>query len=418
MSITKRIQLSAMMFMQFMIVAAFFPQLSAYLGNIKVSDTMMATIMSTMAIGAIFSPIVGMVADRFMNGEKVLFILNAIVAVFLFLAAATADHTMLFVYLLVAMFCYMPTWGLTSSIAMTNSTTEAFPGIRVWGSIGWVCAAVFAIVGSNCFGKDIDGTNIPLYCGGAVALVAAFASLLIPATPPSAKGQPMSVVDAFGLRAFGMLKDRNTAIFMICSCFWMFCFVIYWLFFADFLSKGLNIKDITVSMNVGQVSEMLFILLLPFAIKLFGLKNTMALGIAAMVLRYVFCAFSLDVGGLYWGAIVVHGIIFGFFFVAAQMYIANKAPKELQAQAQGLFFCLAFGVSQFVGAYFTKMLTGFFTTEVVAEAVAATSTSVEAAAVAVKSIDWKSIFLAEAGMAAVLLVFFYAFFKDDTAKSE
>lgn len=417
MSIATRIKLSLMMFLQFMLVAVFFPQLAAYLGNIKVDGVMIATIMATMAWGAILSPIVGMIADRFMNAEKVLFLLNIFVAIFLFMAGNAQDHVALFIWLLLAMICYMPTWGLTSSIAISNSTPEAFPMIRVFGSIGWVCAAGFALVGKNVFGTSIDGTETPLFCGAAVAVVAAVLSLLIPATPPAAKGKPMSVVDALGLRAFSMLKDKNTAIFMIASCVWMVSFVIYWLFFSDFLAKALKVEDITLTMSIGQISEMVFIALLPFAIKIFGLKNTMALGILAMVVRYALCAFSLDVSGLYFGAIAVHGIIFGFFFVSAQMYIAKKAPAELQAQAQGLFFCLAFGVAQIIGAYFTTWLTGVYTTEVATLEITATANAVKEAAQAAIVIDWKSIFLVETAISGALLVFFYLFFKDDTKKA-
>ncbi len=418
MSIALRFKLSLMMFLQFMLVAVFFPQLAAYLGAINVNGAMIATIMATMAWGAILSPIVGMVADRFINAEKVLFILNILVAAFLFLAAGTENHIMLFVWLLLAMICYMPTWGLTSSIAITNSTPEAFPMIRVFGSIGWVCAAGFAIAAKYLFNETIDGTATPLYCGAAVAVVGALLALLIPPTPPAAKGQPMSIVDALGLRAFSMLKDKNTAIFMVCSCVWMFAFVIYWLFFSTFLLEALKISDITATMSVGQISEMLFIALLPFAVKKFGLKNTMAIGILAMVVRYALCAYSPEVAGLYWGAIAVHGIIFGFFFVSAQMYMAKKAPAELQAQAQGLFFCLAFGVAQILGAYFTNWLIDFYTQGTVAVgAVEQAGNVVKEISASAKIVDWKSVFLFETALSGVLLIAFCLLFKDDTKQA-
>ena len=407
-----RLKLSAMMFLQFMLCAVFFPQLAAYLTNIKVDGFMFSTILATMAWGALLSPIVGMFADRIMNAEKVLFLLNIFVAGMLFLAGSTSDHTMLFIYLLLAMAAYMPTWGLTSAIAMTNSTPEAFPGIRVFGSIGWVCAAVFALLGKFVFDADIDGTNIPLYCASGVSVVAAMIAVVLPKTPPAAKGQPMSIVDALGLRAFSMFKDKNNAVCILVSCAWMFGFVIYWLYFSKFLSEGLNVKDITLTMSIGQVSEMAFLVALPLSIKFIGLKWTMSLGLIAMVVRYVLCAFAPETFGLHIGAIAIHGIIFGFFFVAAQMYIAKKASADLQNQAQGLFFCLVMGVSQIVGAYFTGWLLGVFTQDagsVVAEAVKNASTTVS-------TIDWKSLFLCEAGISLVIAVVFVLFFKDDTAK--
>ena len=413
MSFALRFKLSAMMFLQFMLVAVFFVPLAVYLKSIQVEGVMIATIMATMAWGAILSPIVGMLADRLMNAEKVLFILNILVAAMLVVSATTQNHYVLFVCLLVAMCAYMPTWGLTSSIAITNSTPEAFPLIRVFGSIGWVCAAVFAIVAKWGFDTAIDGTAIPFYCGAGVAVIAAANALMLPKTAPAAKGQPMSIVDALGLKAFSMLKDKNTAVMMLCSCLWMVAFSIYWLFFSMYLDSALKVKDITATMNVGQISEMAFIALLPVAIKLFGMKLTMALGIFAMVLRYAFCAYALDVDGLYWGAIVVHGIIFGFFFVTAQMYMAKKAPKELQAQAQGLFFCLAFGVAQIVGAYFTNWLIDINTATLTAESVKQTANAIAEVAVQASVIDWKSVFLTETAISGVLLAVFLLFFKND-----
>ncbi len=413
MNMSLRLKLSAMMFLQFMLCAVFFPQLAAYLTNIKVEGFMVPTIMATMAWGALLSPIVGMVADRVMNAEKVLGLLNIFVAIMLFLAGSTTNHTLLFVYLLLAMAAYMPTWGLTSSIAMTNSTPEAFPGIRVFGSIGWVCAAGFALFGKFVFDTDIDGTNIPLLCASAVSVVAACIAVVLPKTPPAAKGQPMSIVDALGLRAFSMFKDKNNAICILCSCAWMFAFVIYWLYFSQFLSEGLKVKDITLTMSIGQVSEMIFLVALPFSIKFFGLKCTMSIGLLFMVVRYVMCAFAPEVGGLHIGAIAIHGIIFGFFFVASQMYIAKKAPAELQNQAQGLFFCLVMGVSQILGAYFTNWLSSEFTQDT-ASAIIDAAKSVSTT---VTTTDWKMLFLTESAISLVIFVAFVALFKDDTKKN-
>ena len=187
MSFASRFKLSAMMFLQFMLVAAFWVQLSSYLDNMKVSGLMFSLIMSTMAIGSIFSPLVGMFADRVANSEKVLAILNFFVAILLLATFFTSNPILIFIFLMLAMCAYMPTWGLTSSIAMTNSTPEAFPYIRVFGSLGWVCAAVFALGAKAIFDISIDGTNIPLACAAGVALVAAVFSLFLPATPPEGR---------------------------------------------------------------------------------------------------------------------------------------------------------------------------------------------------------------------------------------
>ena len=401
MSTTLRLKLSLMMFLQFMLVASFWVQLSSYLDKMHITGTMRALIMSTMAIGSIFSPLVGMFADRIANSEKVLFVLNALVALLLLAAFLTTNPTAIFVCLCLAMCAYMPTWGLTSSIAMVNSTPEAFPSIRVFGSLGWVSAAVFALGAKYFFNTEIDGTATPLACGAAVAAVAAVFALFLPATPPKAKGEPMSAADALGLRAFGMLKNRNMAIFMFCVVVWTVAFTIYWMYAS--LLASLGVKAITPTLSVGQVSELAFMLLIPVAVKKIGFKNTMGLGILAMFVRYILSAFAPECAGLYWGAIAVHGIIFGFFFVAAQMYIDKKASDDIKAQAQGLYFFF-YGIAQIAGTFFATWLIASHTAkaiEGVAQAAGATTT------------DWQAIFFIEAAISGALLVFFYLFFKND-----
>ena len=380
MSLILRSKLCVMMFLQFMLVASFWVQLSTYLNKMEVKGVMFSLIMSTMAIGSIFSPLVGMFADRVANSEKVLCVLNALVAGLLLAAFFTTNPTMIFVWLVLAMCAYMPTWGLTASIAMANSTPEAFPIIRVFGSLGWICAAVFALVGKSCFGTVIDGT----------------------ATPPKAKGEPMSAVDALGLRAFSMLKDKNVAVFMASVVIWTVAFTIYWMY-GSFLSS-LGVEDITASLSVGQVSELVFMTLLPIAIVKIGFKKTLAIGILAMLVRYVLSGFAPETHSLYWGAIAVHGIIFGFFFVAAQMYIDKKASDDIKAQAQGLFFFF-YGVAQIIGTFFSEWLISSNTNKAVEGVVAK---------VGATTTDWQNIFFIEAGICAFLLVFFCFLFKDDT----
>jgi len=389
-------KLCTMMFLQFMLFAVFFQQLAAYLENIKVSAFMTATIMATLAWGSLLSPIVGMVADRLMSGEKVLALLNVTVAVFLFLAGWTDNHVAIFVCLFVAMCAYMPTWSITSAIAMAHANPDNFPFIRVFGTIGWVCAAVFAIGGKFYFDISIDGTNIPLYCGAGVSAVAAVFALALPSTPPPAKGKPMSIIDALGLRAFGMLKDRNLAIFMCCTCLRTFLFAMYYLYFSQFLKNGLKIDAITATISVGQVVEIACLLILPFFVKYLGLKYTMFIGLLALAVRYLFCMFSLEVPGLYWGAIAMQGLIFGCFIVGAQIYMRRKAPKDMISQAQGLFFCLTEGFGLLIGAYAMKALISYFVVDGV--------------------VDWKTAFTVVTAASVALAIGFLVFFKDKLAE--
>jgi len=355
-----RVKLSAMMFLQFMMFAVFWGALATYVTNNK-WDAMKPWILSTMPLGALASPVIGMVADRFFNSEKVLAVSNLVCAVMLFMAGRATGGTEVFVCLLVALLFYMPTWSLTASIAMANSPAEQFPQIRVFGSIGWVASMLFSIVALKLFGASIDGTAIPFYCGAATAVVGAAVALLCPATPPKGKGQPMSVADALGLRAVSLMKDKNFAVFMLVSFLAMVPFNIHFAFLSDFLAaKGF--KLLTATNYIGQAAEMGFMLLVTVAMRKFGVKWSIVAGLAAMVVRYV--AYYMGAGDLLapvYVGILVHGIIFGFFVVGGQVYVGKTAPAEMQGQAQGFYGLMTFGFGSLVGTFANNGLINHFT---------------------------------------------------------
>ena len=352
-----RIKLSAMMFLQFMLFAVFWVQLPVYLDKIGVAGLQKSLIMASMGIGCLMSPIIGMIADRHFASQNVLFVLNALSAVLLLVAGYTSQPVLLFFVVLIFMLIYMPTWGLTNAIAMTHSPAEKLPWIRVFGSIGWFASRFFTDGAIHIFKMEgIDGTvgpNIPLIIGAILCGLGALVALTIPNTPPPAKGKPASVVDALGLRAVSLMKDANFAFFILVSIIVMFPFALYWSFLGSFLgAKGFG--HVATSLSTwGQFAEMFLILLVPISIAKLGIKWTMALGIAALVVR--FGAFSLGEAGVAGGdiwiylGILVHGLIFGFFFVGGQIYIDKKAPDEIRGQAQGFIFLVTFGVGLVAG---------------------------------------------------------------------
>lgn len=359
MSMSIRIRLSVMMFLQFMLFAVWWQPLAAYLGNeLGLTGGQMSPILNTMALGCLIAPIIGMIADRYFASQKVLAVLNLLGAVLLIVAAKQTNPVSIFVVLLLQQLCYMPTWGLTTSIAMSNSSTEAFPQIRVFGSIGWVASGVFGFVALKMFGKSIDGTEIPFYCGAGISLAAAALALTIPNTPPPAKGQKASVIDVLGLRSVTLLKDFNFLMFIVVSTLMMIPFSIYWSYCSVFLSdKGFAL--ITATMNWGQFVEMFVMaFLLPLVLVRLGLKWVMSLGLGIMVVRYLFFlgGSMTDQSWMYMGAILVHGFIYSFFFVGGQMYVGKKAPPQLQAQAQGFLFLIMFGIGLLVGNTFNGKL--------------------------------------------------------------
>lgn len=398
MSMNTRIRLSVMMFLQYMMFAVWWVPLAAYLTNMEVEGAWKAWILSVMPLGCLVAPVICMVADRHFASQKVLTALNFGCAVLFFLGARQTNPATLFVILLLGMFCYMPTWSLTNAIAMSHAPSEKFPQIRVFGSIGWVAAAVFSLASTHVFGeKSIDGTAIPLYCAAGTALLAALLNLTLPNTPPPAKGKEASVVDALGLRAFGLIKDFNFGLFIGVSLLVMIPFTLYFSLGSQFFSSQ-GFTQVTATMNLGQLVEIFLMLLVPFALSRFGAKWTMVIGLGALAIRY----FTLwgGVAGeqtfLYYIAILVHGIIFGFFFVGGQVYVDKKAPPEMRAQAQGLIVLICYGIGMLIGTFVNVELIDRYTTDGVC--------------------NWIPVFKIISIASVVLLVALAALFRDDVAK--
>ena len=397
-----RFRLYIMMFFQYLMYAVWWVPLAAYLTNMDVASTQKAFILSSMAIGCIASPVIGMLADRYFPGQKVLFVLNVLNSLLLFWAANTSNPDLLFVILLFVMLFYMPTWGLTSAIAMAHSPSEDFPKVRVFGSIGWVVSGLFSVVVVKLFNLDFDGTSLPFYFGAGTGLVAALLNLTLPDTPPAGKGKKGSIIDAFGLGTVQLMKDRNFALFIVFSFLSMIPFAMYFSYFSEFL---LNIKTqyITVTMNWGVLAEMGFMMLIPVAIKKIGLRRVMKLGLVAMGVRYV----ALYLGGvvnqqwLFYIGILVHGLIFGFFYVGGQIYIDKKTPDELKAQGQGFIFLVTFGLGLLAGNLIDGEIIRLFHDN----------------STGVRIYDWDSIWGLTSIFSIVLLFAFILFFKNEKAES-
>lgn len=346
------LRLSAMMFFQYFMFAVWWIPLAAYLASMGLSRNLTALILSSMAFGSIVSPLAGMLADRYFRAQHVLMVSNFVVAIMLYLAAITASPTSLFVYLLVAMVFYMPTWAITSSITMANVSSELFARIRVFGTIGWILAGVFSVISVGWFHRDFDGTALPFYVGSALALLAALMNVTLPDTPPRAKGQKLHALDIFGFRSILMMRDKNFAVFMVLFFLAMIPFSMYWSYFSEYLfSSGYRL--ITVTMSIGQVLELIILLTVPLFIRRFGLRNTMIAGLVALVVRYVslFLAGSDATLAFVLIGAGVHGLIFGYLHLGAQIYTDTKAPAALQSQAQGLLFFVTFALGLLVGNF-------------------------------------------------------------------
>ncbi len=400
MPMATRVKLSLMMFLQFMMFAVFWAALAPYVTNQGEGwASWKPWILSTMALGSLASPLMGMFADRYFNGEKVLAVSNLICAVMLFMTARATSGLEVFVCLLIALLFYMPTWGLTAAIAMSNSPAEQFPQIRVFGTIGWVSSVLFGLVGMHVFKVKIDGTNIPFYCGAGAAIAAALVAWMCPATPPKGKGQPFSVIDALGLRALSMLKDKNFAVFIFVTLVAMIPFNIHFAFLGDFLaSKGF--QQVTAVSYIGQAAEVFCMLLVTWAMRKFGVKWSIVAGLVALTIRYIAYYFAAgDMTSLVYVGILIHGVIFGFFVVGGQVYVGKTASADMQGQAQGFYALMAFGVGSFIGTFFNDALIKFYTKPEVLQG-----------GTTVLKGNWESIWLVTLACAVVCMVVMALFF--------
>jgi hypothetical protein len=300
-----------------------------------------------------------MFADRFLSSERVLAVCNGAVAVLLGAAVTIRSAGLLFAVLLTAMLFYMPTWSLTATIAMTHGTTEAFPRYRVFGSLGWVASGVFSVIGTKTFGIAAFDTTAHIFlCGALAAGAGALLALFLPATPPKAKGEPLSVVDALGLRALALFRRPDFAIFAGLILLAMIPFQWYNVYNGTYLREK-GFEYVTLTMNLGQAFELVFMLAVPVILRTLGYKRAITVGLTALIFRYAaFYAgarFGCAAGDF--AGILVHGVVFSLLVIGAQMYVDATAPAALRAQAQGLITLLMFGAGTILSnAVFERLL--------------------------------------------------------------
>ena len=345
--------LSLMMFLQFMMLPVWFVPMFPYVQSLPDGASWAVWCGLIMGFGTFTSPLFGMFADRFLNAEKVLAICNFAGAALLLCASAVTSPAMMFVVLLGAMCFYMPTWSLTATIALAHSTKKAFPRIRVFGTVGWVASGLFSLVAAKGFGvTDFDLTSGIFVAGAAVSFVAALFAFALPATEPVAKGTPMSVSDALGLKALVLFRNPSFRTFAILLFLAMLPFQWYNVYCGAYL-KETGFRYLTMTMNLGQAGEIGFMLLVPVIIGRFGYKKAMMIALGALAFRNA-CFWGAASGGpvaLDFCGILIHGLIFGLLIVGSQMFIDEVAPKDLRNQAQGLVNLLTAGLGVFASNF-------------------------------------------------------------------
>ena len=401
-SITKS-KLSFMMFLEFFIWGGWFVTLGTFLSNnLSASGGEIGQAFSTQSWGAIIAPlIIGLIADRYFNAEKILGVLHLIGAVLMYQLSNVESFDMFYPFVLGYMIAYMPTLALVNSISFNQMDNPAkdFPHIRVWGTVGWIAAGWIISLGFqwDSLQNIEDGAlkNTFLMVAIASAVLGIF-SFLLPATPPSNKKDKLaSISEMLGLDALDLLKDRNFIIFFLSSILICIPLAFYYQNLSPFLAE-LQVEKSTAWASAGQISEVIFMLLLPLFFKKFGFKKTILVGMLAWVIRYVLFAYG-DSSGLFImliSGILLHGICYDFFFVSGQIYTDNKAGEKYKSSAQGLITLATYGVGMLVGFKVAGMITDKFLIEGGGH-------------------NWESIWIYPAGFAIVVLIIFALFFKNE-----
>ncbi len=403
MNIGIRVRLCIMMFLQFFIWGGWFVTLGTFLGNnINATDGEIAQAFSTQSWGAILAPfIIGIIADRYFNAEKILGILHLLGALLMYLMYGTSSFDLFYPYVLGYMILYMPTLALVNSVSFNQMKNPAkeFSLVRVFGTLGWVVAGLLI---SYAFNWDSEVgiqegllRNTFLMTAIASAILGVF-SFTLPKTPPkAASDKKPSVKELMGLDALKLFKDRNFLVFFISSILICIPLAFYYQNANPFLVE-IGMENPTGKMTLGQISEILFMLLLPYFFTKFGFKKTILVAMLAWVVRYVLFAFG-DVGELGFMLLIgiaLHGICYDFFFVSGQIYTDSKAGEKYKSSAQGLITLATYGIGMLIGFWIAgKISNSYLLTD--------------------GSHIWETIWLYPAGFALFVMVVFAVLFKPE-----
>ena len=385
------------MFLQFFIWGAWFVTMATYLtSGLGFSDADNALAYATQSWGAILAPfIIGLIADKYVNAERLLGVIHLIGAVLMYVLANATEFVGFYPYLLLYMILYMPTLALVNAISFRQIDDPArlFGYIRFWGTFGWIVAGLLI---SFAFDWDAEAgllRNTFSMAAVASAILGIF-SFTLPATPPQ-KGAGGGLREALGLDALALLRDRNFLVFFVASVLICIPLAFYYQHANQFLTE-IQVANAAGIQTLGQVSELVFMLLVPFFLKRFGMKATLLIGMLAWAARYVLFAYG-NAGELIFMlivGIVLHGVCYDFFFVSGQVFTDSKAGPRYKSAAQGLITLATYGVGMLFGFWIAGQLTALFATE--------------------GGHDWRSIWLYPAAFAALVAVLFALLFKNET----
>lgn len=400
-------RLSVMMFLNFFIWGAWFVTLGTFLGNnLGASGTQIGFAFSTQSWGAIIAPfIIGLIADRYLNAERILGLIHIIGAVLMYFLAFEESFANFYIYLLIYMILYMPTLALVNSISFRQmkNPSEEFSKVRVWGTIGWIVSGlVISYVFSWDSSQAISGGFLKytfLMASVASAILGIY-SFTLPKTPPKfSSDEDVSIKEILGLDALLMLKDRNFLVFFVASILICIPLAFYYQHANPFLVAE-GVENATGIMTLGQLSEALFMLLIPVFLTRYGIKKTLLLGMFSWALRYVLFAYgnSGELLFLFIIGIALHGLCYDFFFVAGQIYTDSKADEKFQSSAQGLITLATYGIGMLIGYWAAGLIADYYTIN--------------------DMIEWEMVWLIPAGFSIAVFILYLFTFKEERIEYE
>jgi nucleoside transporter len=395
-----RLRLSVMMFLEYFIWGAWYVTIGTWLGQtLHFSGDQIGIIYGTTTIGAIISPfLVGLMADELFANQHLLAVLHGVGGVLLWFASTQTHFGSMYALLLIYSLLYMPTMALTNALAFRQmkDPSQDFGGIRGLGTAGWIVAGL-TITGFGFFLHNVEATAVPIRIAAVASILFGLYALTLPHTPPLRTGHGFKLSSIFPPDVFGLFKSRNFAVFAVASFLICVPLQFYYSFTNLFLNE-IGVKYVAGKMSMGQMSEVLFMLALPFFFKRLGIKRTLMLGMLAWVARFLMFGYG-NAGSLAWMlyiGIILHGICYDFFFVMGQVYVDQKAPSALRSAAQGLMTFLTYGIGMFGGSLICGRIVDMYKT------VGPDGSTGH---------DWRLVWMAPAAAAAVVLVFFALGFK-------
>jgi nucleoside transporter len=374
------------MFLQYALWGSWVPVAQTYFMGAKpvgvgLTSTQLGTLFAIMPIASLLmAPLFGNLADRYFNAEKLLAVLHLLAAVALFGLAKQTTFAGVLVFLILHCLAFAPTVALSNTVVLANLPDPAkqFSRIRLMGTFGWLCSGIFLSIWRSKFSWSPVGDLF--IQAGVIGVVLGLICFLLPKTPPK-----RDIADKYSFgKAFGLMKERNFMVFMLFAFVVSATFDFYYLCASGFLTAppadvinkslpemyqglagsglGISTQQVSSIMTLAQLSEIVFMFVLPWLMRTCGIRWTVTIGFFAMFLRFAVFAF-LPTKGAVLPAMMLHGPCFACIFVAGAIYVEQTAPSEIRASAQGLFNMATFGIGRVIGSLFAGHVQALNTTE-------------------------------------------------------